>query len=98
MRVRSLFLYTATITGNGGSEVRNEASTISNSDIRDGDARFFDLSLRHDTGDNDPYGNVNVHIVSGTISNGQISNLVFAKSGISPGTTDSGDVIAIAAR
>jgi hypothetical protein len=99
MRVRNLFLYAASITGDGGEEIRDEASTINNPDIRDGDARFFHLTLSGTTeSTNDPYGNVNVYVASGTLSTGQISNLVFAKSQISIGTTDKGDVIAIAAR
>lgn len=98
MRVRNLFLYAESITGDGASETRS-ISTISNPDIRDGDARFFHLTLSGTTeSTNDPYGNVNVYVASGTLSTGQISNLVFAKSQISIGTTDKGDVIAIAAR
>ena len=99
MRVRNLFLYAASISGSGGSEVRDEASTINNSDIRDGDVRFFHLTLSGTTENtNDPYGNVNVYVTSASLATGQISNLVFAKSQISIGTTDKGDVIAISAR
>jgi len=98
MRVRNLFLYAASITGDGASETRS-VSTINSPDIRDGDVRFFHLTLSGTTENtNDPYGNVNVYVTSASLATGQISNLVFAKSQISIGTTDKGDVIAISAR
>lgn len=98
MRVRNFFLYSDSLTDNGG-ENTFDVPTVSAPDVTNGDVVFAGLMLSGTLENtNDPYGNVKVSVASRTVSNGQISNLEFSKSEISLGTTDRGDVIIIAAR
>ena len=95
MRTRNFFLFTQTYTGSGGLE--NFNLTGSNSDIGPTNVTFQSGLASHDTGDNDPSGNYNLFISDRTISAGSAA-IQFSKSAASVSTTDSIDVLILAAR
>lgn len=95
MRTRNFFLFTQTYSGDGTLE--SFSVTGSNLEIAPTDITFESASARHDVNDNDPSGNYNLFVSDRTISAGS-AEIQFSKSTTSPATTDSIDVIILAAR
>ena len=95
MRTRNFFLLAQTYTGDGGSE--SFGVTGSNSEIGSTNLTFQSALAKHDTNDNDPSGNYNLFVSDRTISAGSAA-IQFSKSAVSGSTTDSIDVVILAAR
>lgn len=95
MRARSFFLLSQTYTGDGG--LVSFGITGSNSSIGSSDTTFQSALTRHDSNDDDPYGNCNIFVSDRTISNGSAAFQI-SKSEVSLSTTDSIDVVAIVVR
>jgi len=92
-----------TVTGDGkNSSIPDPASSFSNSLIGNGDIVVSLMTMSGTINSSDsPHisGSVNIFAASGrSVVNGQISGIQFGKSEISRGTTDSVDLIVIAAR
>lgn len=95
MRARNFFLLASTYTGDGG--LASFGVTGSNSEIGATNVTFQSALAKHDTGDNDPSGNYNLFVSDRTVSNGSVA-VQFSKSAVSGSTTDSIDVVILAAR
>lgn len=95
MRARNFFLLASTYTGDGANETFG--GTVTDPQIRSTDTVFQSATAQHDTSDNDPSGNYNLFVSSRTVSDGSI-DFQFSKSAVSGSTTDSIDVVILAAR
>lgn len=95
MRTANFFLLSQTYTGDGG--LQSFEITGSNSNIDSANLTFQSALAKHDTSDNDPSGNYNLFVSDRTISAGTAA-IQFSKSAVSASTTDSIDVLILAAR
>lgn len=95
MRARSFFLFVQTYSGDGG--LSSFGVTGSNSQVGPSDVTVQSALARHDTGDNDPSGNYNLFVSDRAVQLGSAA-VQFSKSMASLSTTDSIDVVILAAR
>lgn len=95
MRARNFFMLAQTYTGDGA--LPDFGITGSNSEIGPTNVSFQSALAKHDTSDEDPYGNNNLFVSDRTISVGTAA-VQFSKSAVSGSTTDSIDVLILAAR
>ena len=95
MRARSFFLLAQTYSGDGALE--SFGVTGSDPGIRPTDFTFQSAFSKHDTSDNDPYGNNNLFVSDRATSAGSAA-VQFSKSAATMLTTDSTDVVILAAR
>lgn len=94
MRARNFYLSLSTYTGSGN--LTSFGGTNSDPEIRSGDVVFQNVCPQQDS-DDDPYGNINMSVLSRSVNDGSITTQI-SKSAASPGTTDSIDNITLSAR